>query len=486
MSFVVLSRTALALLMSAATFAAPEPRPIVLRACEVPGAAGGGRCGTLEVSENRSTRTGRRIGLHVVVLPALEPPAKADPIFWLEGGPGAAATDAIGPVSQQYLPRLRRDRDLVFVDERGTGESNPLNCGDIGDQPANLDTFFGPLFPPALVRQCREMLAARADLARYTTSIAMDDLDEVRAALGYDRISLAGASYGTVAALVYMRQHPDHVRSAFLVGVAGPGFRLPLPFARAAQYALDQTFADCAAEPSCHRAFPELSREFAAVLARFEQGPLRVTMTDPATKQPRAVTLYRESYVEHIRALLYSTFGARFVPLVVHRAFQGDFLPFQAMAIRYNLGGPATARGLYFSVTCSESIPFIGEPDIVAETRGTFLGDRRVRAHIAACAEWARGSVAPGFVEAVRSDAPVVLFSGAADGATPPGFAASAVRSLPNGRQIVAPHTGHQIDRPCTTDLMQTFFAHPSARDLDAACAATAQRPPFATAMPAS
>jgi pimeloyl-ACP methyl ester carboxylesterase len=482
MSSSALARLACALLAAAMAPAACSRPSAALHACDIPGVAGGGRCGTVEVYENRATRTGRRIALNVVVLPALESPARADPIVWLEGGPGGAATAAIGPVSRQYLPRLRRQSDLVFVDQRGTGASNPLQC-DIGEDPANPDVFFGPIFPPSLIRKCREALSARADLALYTTPIAMDDLDEVRGALGYRSINLVGASYGTMAALAYIRQHPEHVRAAFLAGVAPPDFRLPLPFARAAQHALDGAFADCAAEPACRDAFPGLRREWSAVLARFDTGPLRVTMIDPATKRPRPIALFRESFVEHIRLLLYSTFSARFVPLVIHRASEGDFLPFQTMAARFNPGG-SLARGMYFSVTCSEAIPFIEEREIVSETRDTFVGDRRIRAHVAACHEWVRGSVPREYAAPVRSGVPVVLFSGEADGATPPWIAASAVRLLDHGRQIVAPHTGHQIDSPCTTDLMQTFIANPSARQLDAACAATAHRPPFATAMP--
>ena len=454
-----------------------------MQLCDLPGLDGGGRCGTLEVYENRPAATGRRIGLNVVVVPALGPAPARDPVFWLEGGPGAAATQAIGPVSQRYLQGLRTDHDLVFVDQRGTGKSNPLTCDDIGETPANLDTYFGKLFPIDLIRACREKLEKVADLTLYSTSIAMDDLDEVRRALGYEKIHLAGASYGTLAAQVYMRQHPDRVRSAFLIGVATPGFRLPLPFARASQNALERLFDDCAADPACSRTFPDLRTEFAAVLARFERGPIVVTMADPASGQARPVTLERESYVERLRALLYSTHGARFVPLVVHRAALDDFGPYQTMASRYNLGGSQLFRGMYFSVTCSEMAPFITEEEIVAETRGTFLGDRRIRAHIAACAEWPRGRVPRRFLDPVRSAVPVVLFSGDADGATPAWFGEAAVGFLSNGRQIKAPHTGHQIDGPCTWDLMQAFIRNPSVRQLDAACVDKAHRPPFATAL---
>ena len=390
----------------------------------------------------------------------------------------------MGPVTQKYLQGLRSDRDLVFVDQRGTGKSNPLKCEDIGEAPANLDHYFGKLFPASLIRACREELEKVADLTLYTTSIAMDDLDDVRKALHYERVNLAGTSYGTLAAQVYMRQHPERVRSAFLIGVVTPDFRLPLPFARAAQNALNRLFSDCAADRACRGEFADVEKEFLAVLARFDHGPLEVKMVDPVTQQPRIVTVERENYVERLRALLYSTTGARFIPLVVHRAFLQDFLPFQAMATRYNLGGPSTSRGVYFSVTCSEAAPFISEAEIVAETRGTFLGDRRVRAHLDACREWPRGDVPRSFIDPVRSRIPVVMFSGEADGSTPPWVAEAAVRFLPNGRQITATHTGHQVDGPCTWDLMQAFIRNPSVEQLDAACVEKIQRPPFATEIP--
>ena len=458
----------------------PPARSIALRPCDAAGIAG--RCGSVDVYENRETKSGRRIALNVVVIPATDTSPAPDPVFWLEGGPGGAATDTIGPVSQQYLRGLRSTRDLVFVDQRGTGKSNPLNCDDIGDSPADLDRYFGPLFPPELIRACRQKLERIADLRQYTTSIAMDDLDDVRAALGYETVNLAGASYGTQAAFVYIRRHGAHVRSAFLVGVAPPDFKLPLPFARAAQRALDLALADCAADRPCRAAFPDPAAEFAAVLARFDRGPIHVTMTDPVSGAARAVTLERESYVEHLRLMLYTTFGARQVPAIVHQAYLGNFLPFQTAAERQV--GAGLARGMYFSVTCSEDVPFITEQQIVDETRGTFVGDRRVRAHRAACEEWPRAEVPRDFVDPVKSDVPTILYSGEADGSTPEWIGAAALPFLANGRQIRVPHSGHQIAGPCGWNLMRDFVMHPSVRDLDVSCVAGAKRPPFVLEAP--
>jgi pimeloyl-ACP methyl ester carboxylesterase len=460
---------------------APAPAPkISLKACETLAEA---LCGTLDVFEDRRSSIGRKISLNIVVLPALVA-RTAEPVFWLEGGPGGAATSAIGPVSRQYLRGLRDHHDLVFVDQRGTGASHPLQCVDVGDSPANVDAFFGSLFPLESIRACRQALERIADLRYYTTTLAMDDLDDVRRALGYGRINLAGASYGTIAAQAYMRQHPDRVRAAFLAGVATPAFKLPLPFARASQHAWDRVATDCAADTACHTAFPKLLEEFAAVLARFDAGPLEVQVIDPETQRPRAVRLEREAFVERLRAMLYTTTGASVVPLVVHQAFLGDFRTFQAMAARFRPGA-SIARGAYFSITCSETVPFISEAEIVAETRGSFLGERRTRAHIAACGEWVKGDVDRAFVASVKSEVPVVLFSGDVDGATAPWIAEQAIGAFQNGRLIKAPNTGHQIPGPCTWNLMTAFFSKTAYGELDASCVNQFSRPPFALAPPA-
>jgi pimeloyl-ACP methyl ester carboxylesterase len=407
-----------------------------------------------------------------------------DPVFWLEGGPGGGASREAAAASQQWLPELHKDHDLVFVDQRGTGESNGLACGDIGDDPANLDGYFGKLFPPKLIGACREKLKRTANLKLYTTSIAADDLEDIRGALGYRQINLVGVSYGTLAAQVYMRKYPYRIRSAFLLGLVNPGFRLPLPFARAAQNALDLLFRDCSADSICHQAFPEIAAEFYEVLAQFNHGPLKVKVIDSKNRQERVVLLERENYVEHLRAMLYSTTTARFLPLVVHQAFLGNFVPFGVQATETNIGGPSLDRGLYFSVTCAEDIPFITESEISNDTRGTFLGDQRTRAHIAACKEWPRAEVSREFIEPLKTNIPILVFSGEADGAAPPWIAQSAVKFWPNGRQVEIPRSGHQLEGACEVGIIQKFIRDASARELNTSCVDRTDRPPFATELP--
>src|ERR1043166_848090 len=196
-------------------------------------------CGTLSVYENRQARSGRRINLTVVLLPALSADSRPDPLFFLAGGPGQGAAK-MAPLVRQALRSVQRERDLVLVDQRGTGTSNPLDCRNDNDSLRAINESD----EVALDRLRRCLAGYDADVRLYTTPIAMDDLDDVRAYLGYERINLYGGSYGTRAALVYLRQHADRVRSVVLDRVAPTARALPLFTARDAQHALDKALAD--------------------------------------------------------------------------------------------------------------------------------------------------------------------------------------------------------------------------------------------------
>ena len=245
-----------------------------------------GYCGTVEVWENRQAQTGRRISLKVVVLPGARRGENPDPLFYLAGGPGQAAAREASGIQQLFRPVLA-DRDIVLVDQRGTGESNSLACEPKEGEPLGADLEAAV----RLLRGCMERFDA--DLRLYTTPIAMDDLNQVRESLGYGRINLYGASYGTRAAIVYVRRHPETVRSVVLDSVAPPDMILPLYFARDGQRAFDQLTAACAADPGCAQAFPNLADRFEQLLARLDRNPERVTVTHPRTGKPEQVTFDR-------------------------------------------------------------------------------------------------------------------------------------------------------------------------------------------------
>ena len=300
-----------------------------LHPCRPPGISEDLLCGTLNVFENRQTQTGRKIDLNIVVLPAFDQKTKAEPLFHLEGGPGDAATnvaDFYATAGRDY----RRRHDVVLVDQRGTGKSNRLSIPESTTPQSNLRE----MYPVDYVNRLRAGCEQHADLTQYTTSIAMDDLDDVRAWLGYDRINLFGLSYGTRAVLVYLRQHPDHVRTITLVGVAPTYLRMPMYHSESANRAMNLLLDECERDPNCHAAFPQIRGDWKKVLSDLEHAPASVEYRAPDAKsQPVRLEIQRDIFAEKIRIWMYGRDGASRIPLIVHEAAKGNFEPFLSKAI---------------------------------------------------------------------------------------------------------------------------------------------------------
>jgi pimeloyl-ACP methyl ester carboxylesterase len=440
-------------------------------------------CGKYPVFEDRAAKAGRMIPLNIVVLPAITAQPKPDPVFFLSGGPGQGAAQAAAAREDPLMRELRRERDLIFIDLRGTGDSNRLQCGGTSDR-TSVQNYFSELFPLETIHACRRVLEEKADVRFYTTPIAMDDFEEVRAALGYDRINLYGVSYGTQAALQYLRLYSARVRSAALAGVTTPAAKLPLHFAKGAQQAMATLIDDCAADQVCATQFPNLKGNFAAALATFDKGPVSFELIHPTTKTAQRVSLSRGVFVERLRLLLYDHSTARLIPLLIHQAATGNWTAFAKIALAPGVVGSGVALGVYLSVTCSESVPLISEHEIVRETQATFLGEHRTRRHQQACSGWPQGEVLPEYYQPAKSEVPMLMLSGEIDPATPPEYGKAASRFLLNSRQIVLRRTPHDYQSDCATQLAAEFIAKGSAKDLNTSCADHIRRPRFLTELP--
>ncbi|MFL5278933.1 MAG: alpha/beta hydrolase [Myxococcales bacterium] len=453
-------------------------RQIVFSPCRLRGIAFPTECGVLRVPEDRANPGARTIDLRVALIPALARDPAPDPLFLLAGGPGQAATEALGTVVTA-LERVRRTRDLVLVDQRGTGSSGALECRLAAEDAPLQDLLSAEGFREDRILSC--LHGYKADVRRYTTTIAMQDLDDVRRALGYETINLWGGSYGTRAALVYLREHGSHVRVAILDGVAPLSLRMPLYFARDAQRSLDLLFDACAADATCKAAFPDLRSRFAALLERLASQSARVTVSDPITGRPTNVTIEHDAFVAMLRAVLYAPELASLLPLTIDRAAHGDFTPYVAQAATLQRGfSGAMSLGLLFSVVCAEDAPAIAEGEMEREARNTFLGASVGRVFERTCKIWPREELPKGYREPVRSDKPVLLLSGELDPVTPPSWAAEAAKTLPNSLQIVVPGVGHGATVVgCVPGIVARFLAEGSIANVDASCARVQSRPPF-------
>jgi pimeloyl-ACP methyl ester carboxylesterase len=449
----------------------------VLRPCKTAEGPSDAYCGTLKVFEDRNARTGRQIGLNIVVLPSLSNTSQPDPVFFLAGGPGQGAAQLAKPL-QSLFQRINRDRDLVLVDQRGTGKSNPLECKNESDSLREINQA-----EQASLDQLKACLAKYdANPKLYTTSIAMDDLDDVRRYLGYRSINLYGGSYGTRAALEYLRRHEANVRTVVLDGVAPPSIRLPLFMGRDSERALRKLTADCAQDADCAAKFPDLQGRIDRLLARLDRQPVKTQLAHPRTGKREEVEIRREFVALALFNALYSNLTSSLLPLVLERAESNDFQ--SLLALVGSNEGMSLAAGMHFSVVCAEDAPKIGPGELDREATGWFLPRRVLESRLKPCEFWPRGEVEDGFYAPPASSKPVLVLSGDLDPVTPPTWGEEVTKTLKNAQHLVVPGTGHgTASRGCVMQVMQDFYSRGSMDGVKSACLSQLKRGPFFTTL---
>ncbi|HEX4387767.1 MAG TPA: alpha/beta fold hydrolase [Steroidobacteraceae bacterium] len=433
-------------------------------------------CAVLEVPENPQDPLGRQIPLHVARVPAISRNKPPDPLFVLAGGPGQAASAFYATVAGAF-ERIHRERDIVLVDQRGTGASNRLDCPEDGDalylsSDAEITRS---------TRRCLEALSTRAHVAFYTTGLAVTDLERVRAALGYERIDLYGASYGTRVAQQYLRSYPARVRAVILDGVVPPSLVLGPAVATDAQHALSAILARCAADGLCHTHFPDPQADYTAVRATLAAHAVPVTVPDPSSGVPRPFSFGPDQLALVLRLGSYASEYASLLPLLLHTAAGGDYAPLAAQVLLLKRSYEDVATGMHNSVVCSEDVPFIDPRTLDrAALNATYLGASEVDGLAIVCGLWPRGPVPADLHAPLKSDVPALLLSGSDDPVTPPGYAAEAARGFARHREIVLPGFGHgQLTAPCMDRVMARFLDSADPLALGVACVANAHPMPF-------
>jgi pimeloyl-ACP methyl ester carboxylesterase len=434
------------------------------------------RCGYLSVAEDPGQRQGRHIDLAVMVLPAIAQVALADPIFLLAGGPGQSAIDS-GPSVFSALRELRHQRDVVLVDQRGTGGSNNLSCPRLHKIEAFDKTTRAQIDEE--IEYLKTCLAGLdADPSLYTTQIAMQDLDLVRRALGYEVINLLGISYGTRAALVYARQSGPHLRAMILDGVAPPTMIMTAHFAADADAALERLFTDCADAVACQQAFPNLAAHFSAMLDRLAGAPETFRLRHPRTNHRVTAVIDRQLITQLVRQVLYQRTLSILLPLAIEQAYAGDYQALMTLGYQFYEDRDSISVGMMASVLCAEDMtrPVAEAVDgrYFRQTSDDFLKQ--------VCQFWPTNKVSDDYFEPVSSDVPALLLSGEFDPVTPPKYAEQALVTLSQARHLVVPGVGHNaVFIGCVPDLLKNFIANLTPAALDIACLADIRRPAFFT-----
>jgi pimeloyl-ACP methyl ester carboxylesterase len=437
--------------------------------------------GTYEVAENPQKPEGSKIKIKFIILPARSRNPAPDPVFVFSGGPGQGAADGVEGWAHR-LDKLRREREIVLIDQRGTGASNPLPCFCIGD-PQQAQTYLKDMFPVDYVERCREELEAKRDLRYYHTVLAIEDTDQIRAALGYDQINLIGVSYGTIFSLVYMNHYPQNVRSAYLDSTAPPNWDYPACLAQDTEISLQRLINDCAADPDCSSDYPDFEKELYELWEILKQGPVSTQITNPINGVPETVTFTHHNFIHIIRSMLYSNASSRWIPAFIYWAYRGIWFPLVEYAVQYFKDLSASLMdGMLLCVTCSETIPYINMEDARQRAQDTFMGTYRINQQSRACELWVRGDLPDGFLELAELNIPCLIFSGEFDPVTPPDKGQIVASYLPLSLHYIIPNSAHgagQAWNDCLDDVVAQFISQGNVTGLDTSCADSNCRPPF-------
>lgn len=464
-------------LLSGLAFAA-QADEARLRPCRLKGVEHEALCGSVQRALDPLAPNGLQIDVHFAVLPALARNKKPDPVLFFAGGPGQSAMSLAGPLSRLFA-RFSNRRDVVLIDQRGSGRSAPLQCDEWPpDRP--LRERLDPAVQVEELRRCRDALQKLpyGDLRQFTTTIAMADADAVRRALGARQVNLVGGSYGTRAALEYLRQFPHAVRRVVIDGVAPPDMVLPASFSPDAQSAFDALLDSCEADRACSARYPQLRAQWSGVL----QGlPRTVTLQHPVTGRDETLTLTRDMLLGLVRLPLYMPLLTSALPHAVSEAARGRFVPLVGLGGAMAGGREAQiASGMHFSVVCAEDMPRLPAN---AELPGADFGEGFANLYRRACEGWPRGLVPPAFYAVPVSPAPVLVLSGGIDPATPPRHGARVSQALGGlARHVVVANAGHGVmGLGCMRDVLFRFVdaqTDAEALKVDAGCAQAVPRPP--------
>lgn len=446
---------------------APSGQGLVLEDCRISGGPGfpgvRAECGTLRRPLDPANPAAGSVDLEVAVVRALSLEPRPDPLVPIAGGPGQSSIEFYASY-QHAFEQIRRVRDIVLLDQRGTGKSAPLDCG------LDRDILEGDVTAGQVVDDTRACLAELQHDPRYfTTSVAVTDLEALRLALGAPALNVYGISYGSRVAQHYARRYPDAARTVILDGVVPPQLALGPGIATEAQRALDAIFARCAEDPPCARRFPNLRARFVGLAEVLREGPVPVELADPVTGRRDYLPFGRNELAGAIRVLSYHPSTVALMPLLIDEAADGNYAPLAAQfLIVARSMADSLAIGMHNAIVCTEDVPFF-DPGVDREAiAATYMGTVQLDSLLASCSVWPAGVLDEDLSEPLATDRPVLLLSGDADPVTPPAFAELAAAAMSNKRHIVGRKQGHgQAPRTCIPEIMAAFVEAASVAAVD-------------------
>ncbi|MBT5218141.1 MAG: alpha/beta fold hydrolase [Woeseia sp.] len=434
------------------------------------------RCGTLERPENPAAPNGDILELFVAVVPALSLEPDPDPLVPIAGGPGQASSEFYASTASAF-EAVRRTRDIVLLDQRGTGKSAPMTCE------ADEALAEGRYSRAQAITQTEACLLALPHDPRYfTTSVAVQDLEALRLALGYEKFNVYGISYGSRVAQHYMRRYPESTRTVVLDGVVPPQLALGPGIAIEAQKTLDGIFSRCTESTDCGERFPNIETDFMILRSRLAVETVLVQLMNPVTGAADEIVFGNDEMAGALRLLSYHPNTVALMPLLIDQAANGNFRPLAAQAMMISEALSESINiGMHNAVVCTEDAPFFAGESVTQEAlETTYIGPLQLDALSAICSVWPAGVLDDGFKEPVSSDIPVLLLSGEYDPITPPAYGDAAALEFDNFTHLTGAKQGHgQAPRGCMSNIIGDFVASADLESLETECLERLHAMPF-------
>jgi len=434
--------------------------------CHVKGIRQQVQCGTYSTPENYAQPNGVKIDINFVVLPAIDNSKEKLPLMFLAGGPGQAAAELSAQIYSGFR-EIRKTRDLILIDQRGTGKSQPLQCEDSLD----IDPYSSMAedFSADDIEQCLAQLSG--DLSQYNSENSIRDFDAVREALGYQQVHIYGGSYGTRAGLVYMRMFPDSLKSVVLDSV-GP-IEVPIGlFGKSVEQSFTKLTENCQADSFCAQQYPDVAEEFAAISSRLSLIPARVKIAHPRLGTNIEFVISKEKFISTVQMQLYSMQTRSLIPLLIHQAYLGDYKPLAGL-IAQSEGGMGIYIGLHFNIVCNEDYPRISAQMKAADANNNFAKGMSLEMIGKACAVWPKYQPSADFYQTVNADIPTLILSGQLDPVTPASNGEKSHANLPNSHHIISKNNAHIVaSTVCGIKIVNEFLEKQMPNELDESCLA--------------
>ena len=432
--------------------------------CYVDGLSEQMNCGAVSVPENYAKPDGKQIQIHYVVMPAIKSSGKSEALLAIAGGPGQSAIENAQGFDKM-LTKVRQTRDVILIDQRGTGQSNQLQC--IGDGFDNALAINESDFDTRVETQ-KCLAELDADVTQYGSLPALKDFEAVRAHLGYQKLHLYGVSYGTRMAQLYMRHYPEHLATVTLDGVV-PMQQSVLAIGDAIARAFELVIQDCSTNALCHKQFPQLAADLEKVDGELAEAPKISTIADPTTGEATQLTMTRSKFKGALRMALYSPSVRALIPHAIHQAAKGNFQPITGL-YAMSMDSTGIAMGMHASVVCGEDWQRL-TPELRATTAANYFGKEMLKTFEQSCAVWNMPAVDDSFSQAIASDIPTLLLSGELDPATPPSWGEMAMEKLTNAKHFIAPYATHGVAyQSCGNNLIAELVEKGAVTDIDAEC----------------